>query len=56
MKSQNLCKGNRMNKNKISDEELRLEIREGVKEAIVDLFLFEPDIMNKFFQIEMVND
>ncbi len=43
-----------MSKNKISDEELRTEIREGIKEAIVDLFLFEPDIMANFLQNENI--
>lgn len=52
MKCQNLSQSKQK---KISDEELRIEIREGVKEAIVDLFLFEPDMMMKFFQKELSN-
>jgi len=49
MKCQNLSQ---TKQKKISDEELLFQFREGVKEAIVDLFLFEPDMMSKFFQKE----
>lgn len=53
MKYKNLSQ---IKQKKISDEELLFQVKEGVKEAIVDLFLFEPDMMIKFFQKELVND
>jgi len=54
MKIHTLCqrKDRKIILNKISDEDLRLEIREGIKEAIVDLCLFEPDLMTNFFKYE----
>lgn len=47
MKIKNLSQ---IKQQKISNEEILFEFREGVKEAIVDLFLFEPDYMDKIFK------
>jgi hypothetical protein len=52
MKYQNISQ---TKQKKISNEEILFQFREGVKEAIVDLFLFEPDMMNNFFQKKLEN-